>query len=188
MQKLFKQQKNIKTIGLLNKINFNTIHHNIFKPSEYKDENQVYNSSCLGCRFPRCIKFMQEELNINDERLNDFPIDTLDSVCPTGAIIWENNELTPYIIPELCINCGLCARRCPIGAIYSNGPYSIIHTGEKEIIFKDIDKNSENIHKKQLKLLSNCTHTGKYLEPSISSIDRLYKKINTSNKELLCPR
>ena len=53
-------------------------------------------------------------------------------VCPKGAITVENN--LSKIDPEKCIKCGLCAAKCPTGAIQD-----VLHTAEqKEKIKKSL--------------------------------------------------
>lgn len=39
------------------------------------------------------------------------------SVCPTKAFKWNEEKKTIEIDNEKCINCGLCAKSCPVGAI-----------------------------------------------------------------------
>jgi len=39
------------------------------------------------------------------------------SVCPTGALSWNEEKETIEIDNEKCISCGMCERECPIGAI-----------------------------------------------------------------------
>jgi len=39
------------------------------------------------------------------------------TVCPTKAITWDNFKKTLIIDENKCINCGLCTKSCPVGAI-----------------------------------------------------------------------
>ncbi|MDD2225033.1 MAG: 4Fe-4S binding protein [Candidatus Shapirobacteria bacterium] len=39
------------------------------------------------------------------------------SICPTQALIWNNNKKTLEIDELKCINCGSCAKACPVRAI-----------------------------------------------------------------------
>jgi len=39
------------------------------------------------------------------------------TVCPAKAITWDNIKKTLIINENKCINCGLCAQSCPVGAI-----------------------------------------------------------------------
>jgi len=38
-------------------------------------------------------------------------------VCPTKAITWNESKKTLEIDDSKCINCGLCVKECPVGAI-----------------------------------------------------------------------
>lgn len=71
--------------------------------------------TCLGCHDTPCMK-----LNIGDitlpEVLLDFPGDPNKGVCPTQAISWDDGKKS-MSINDSCIGCGLCAARCPYGAI-----------------------------------------------------------------------
>lgn len=55
------------------------------------------------------------------------------TVCPTGALSWDEERETIAIDNNKCISCGLCEKECPIGAIMvakSDEEYNKI---EKEI-------------------------------------------------------
>jgi len=123
------------------------------------------------------MKFSIEEFILTDERLSGFPVDADDSVCPLDAIVWERGSHTPTIIANRCINCGICARRCPAGAIYSNGENAVIHIGERNIEF--LPKTVENLekHTAQINELLQCNHVGIFVESSEKSISTLYKKL-----------
>lgn len=38
-------------------------------------------------------------------------------ICPTKAILWNKSNKTLEIDESKCIDCGLCAKACPVGAI-----------------------------------------------------------------------
>lgn len=52
----------------------------------------VVTENCQGCRFTDCV-----------------------SVCPVSCFHGDDQRL--YIDPELCIDCGACIPKCPVGAI-----------------------------------------------------------------------
>ena len=74
------------------------------------------NSSCLRCLEPRCIQYSIDEIVVED--FSSFPFDSQRNVCATDAIIWEEEDNSPKINADLCIMCGVCLSRCPVGAIY----------------------------------------------------------------------
>jgi len=133
---------------------------------------------CVGCLKPQCIKFEQKELTIHDDRLSEFPMDADDSVCPSDAITWEYGHNIPSIIIERCINCGICARRCPVGAIYSNGKNAVIHYCEKNVKFFPVTDAITRQHETQLSTFKKCIHEGMFIVPDEKSIATLYNKLD----------
>ncbi len=72
--------------------------------------------SCIRCANPPCMEYVPAELEL--DIFKDFPADRNESVCPTGAITWPQDEYSPLINVDQCISCGLCVSRCPVRAIY----------------------------------------------------------------------
>lgn len=70
-------------------------------------------ASCLRCSDTPCALFSKDEVTPNN--LPQFPADKNNHVCPAGAITIDNG--VPIIDGSLCMLCGSCAARCPIGAI-----------------------------------------------------------------------
>lgn len=187
MSKVFKQQTSRDSVGILStEVPPHILHHSR-KPSTYVVDNCQYKSSCLGCLNPRCIRFSADELKLPDPRLSDFPVDADDAVCPMNAIVWERGAKTPTILSERCINCGICARRCPFGAIYSDGATGIVHFDEANVSFVAVDQKAINQHETQINVVSECCHSGCYLEPSDSFIDTVYEKLRTMKTEAQFP-
>ena len=73
-------------------------------------------ATCLGCHDAPCMELTEAELRIAGA-LNSFPGNPSVEVCPTEAIAWDEAGEVPTIDPNLCMGCGLCAIRCPYGAI-----------------------------------------------------------------------
>ena len=187
MSKLFKQQTHKKMVGIYSHSTPHKIQHypneqstftTIFEFDGVPKNDVLIKCSCLGCLNPKCMKFTSEELTLNDERLSDFPVDADDSVCPLDAIVWERGFHVPSVITDRCINCGICARRCPIGAIYSNGANAVIHSGESCVNFLPVSEKNLTKHLEQINALSKCQHDGVYIEPNDKSIATLYTKLN----------
>lgn len=84
--------------------------------------------ACLGCRDTPCmVKRLTEE---RLPGLEHFPGDPSPEVCPTRALRW-NEETGAVEVTSACIGCGLCAVRCPYGAIYlEGGSAATVLTGE----------------------------------------------------------
>ena len=58
-----------------------------------------------------------KEYEVSPLNFQGYPADTDLNVCATGAIFFNDLTHAPEINPESCITCGVCASRCPIGAI-----------------------------------------------------------------------
>ncbi|MED0661134.1 4Fe-4S binding protein [Bacillus smithii] len=80
------------------------------------ENNEVVIGSCLKCTDTPCLNYQEEEL-INNA-FPAFPQDNAINVCPTEAITLDADAGSPTIDASRCIACGLCAARCPSGAIY----------------------------------------------------------------------
>ena len=196
MSKIFKQQTHKETVGLYaNRVTV-PIQHYPNKPSAFAipfiindvlKNDVLVKCSCVGCVNPSCMKFSEEELQLSDERLDAFPVDADDSVCPLDAITWERGQETPSIIAERCINCGICARRCPVGAVYSNGKNAVIHVDKNTVSFVPITNENKKKHEEQIKAFSKCRHYGDFTLASESSIANLYNKLSEQQTKAQFP-
>lgn len=73
-------------------------------------------ATCLGCHDAPCMELGESDLSIGGA-LQSFPGDPSRDVCPTDAISWNDAGEAATIDSTDCIGCGLCAARCPYGAI-----------------------------------------------------------------------
>ena len=94
----------------------------LFKPGQapeikFSDGNQG-RGTCLGCHDSPCMELALTEAELSlGGSLAGFPGDPSRDVCPTDAIDWDETGTVPTIDTVNCIGCGLCAIRCPYGAI-----------------------------------------------------------------------
>jgi ferredoxin len=153
------------------------IEHIPYKPSIIKRANVSCYSCCISCETPYCIKYLAEEIEPQSKQFSTFPVDFNDYVCPTSAILWEKDRLYPSINPELCINCGLCAARCPMGAIYLGKECAIVYTDMALVEEVHFSKEELAIHKYQVSLLIGAIHSGQMLKESDEQISVIYQKM-----------
>ena len=86
------------------------------RPTVHLRDGKHGAGSCLGCYNSPCMKLHSSELEMPKE-LDSFPGDPDLDVCPTDAISWKEDLSSPTVTGNKCIGCGLCAARCPYGAI-----------------------------------------------------------------------
>ena len=77
--------------------------------------NKTTFTTCLSCPDTPCATFSNEE--VTPSNFDRFPADRNLDVCAAGAITIVEGDGAPSIDSELCILCGACTSRCPIGAI-----------------------------------------------------------------------
>jgi len=174
---VFKQQTYRTTVGVHTGMSPSRIVHQPQQPSIWELSVGTSRASCMGCLNPMCMKFLPGELRLSDERVNEVPIEIDDYVCPTNAIVWERGKHTPTIVANRCINCGICARRCPSGAIYSDGTSAVIHFGDKEVDFRPSTPENTEVHERQIQELLDCPHLGQYCSIDDASIENVYTKL-----------
>lgn len=187
MSKVFKQQTNRESVGILAVEAPTLIHHHSEQPSTYEIAGCIHKASCIGCLNPTCIRFSEDELRLLDSPLSEFPVDADDAVCPMNAIVWERGAKIPIILSERCINCGICARRCPLGAIYSDGKTGIVHNGEVEVSFVAATPESVERHSTQVSAVLRSRHVGQYATPSVDFIETIYEKLREMQTEAQFP-
>jgi ferredoxin len=80
------------------------------KPATYQHPGGTLDSCCVNCAPKYCIQFLPPEIPATA------PIHAK-PVCPTDAIHFDQAERRVQIT-DACVKCGLCALRCPYGAIF----------------------------------------------------------------------
>lgn len=117
MPLLTKTQKRT-LLSILRFSHVQAIEQNYNEPARLCFDEEWVTSACLRCIEPRCIKFVDNEIRCND--FSDFSYERKLNVCPVEAIKWNFDKELPEIDNHTCIGCGLCASRCPAGAIYKS--------------------------------------------------------------------
>lgn len=106
---------------------------NNFALIEFADgENSI--GSCLRCHDTPCAVFSDDEIHVTS--LTDFPAERNPAVCASGAILITDGE--PRIDPTACVLCGICAARCPTGAIALVPGKSAIVNYDKLVVSNDL--------------------------------------------------
>ena len=97
--------------------------------------------SCINCTNPKC-QYLSKE-NIFCPSFKNISQDINLNVCPVNAIKAGNESIE--IDENICIGCGICAARCPIGAIHIKDGKAKLNTGNKSVI-KKMTVNNDNIN------------------------------------------
>lgn len=131
---------------------------------------------CLGCLNPKCMSFEDYEIGCNE--VTDFPNDKATNACPMEAIAWDERLDVPYINTEKCINCGICIRRCPVGAIYFDGSAIKVNTNPSPYI-NDHEPNDTTIElqENQINNLKSIRKCGVAILETDELLQSIYEKL-----------
>lgn len=178
---VFKESIEREFVVLLKVIPNNVIHYEN-KPAELVSSDfSTKCAGCLRCVNPRCIYFSSEEVSCAE--VADFPNDANVSVCPVNAIKWDRDSGHPIVNKDLCFGCGLCMKRCPVGALYYSAGEILINTKISELEEK-VPANRSNIAKQeaQIESMSKERKWGCYIREGIGKSIRLaYEKLERLN-------
>lgn len=136
-----------------------------------------HNFGCLNCINKNCCFFKENE--IKTDNLIDFPFDMNMNVCPVDALKIDEFDQSIIIDNTKCIKCGLCALRCPVGAIYfdSNGLLNV-NQNKDELISKPCNADSIEEQNCIQNFLLSIERKGQILKESDKIFDEIYFKIN----------
>lgn len=94
-----------------------------------------HQTTCLGCQDAPCMELTQTDIDSRSPMLTEFPRDPSRQVCPVEAMEWDRAAYGPTIDANKCIGCGLCAARCPYGAIsLSPDGVALVHKHDPDAI------------------------------------------------------
>lgn len=145
MPLLTKKQKRT-TISSLRSSDVQAVDQKYNEPARLWCKEEWITAGCLRCTEPRCMRFIDSEISCR--YFPDFSFERNLNVCPVGAIKWNFDKELPEIDNHGCIECGLCAARCPIGAIYKSG--NQIKIAEPSSDYANISINHDNLEEHQL--------------------------------------
>ncbi len=172
---IFKETVNRKNLSILD----NVPRAIVYKPGSpaihcFKNEIEC-KSTCLYCANPRCMYF--EESDVECSEIKNFTNDRTLSVCPVDAITWNAETDSPIINTKKCICCGICMRRCPVGAIYYDGEVKVNTAPTENTTKVKASTHSIQFQKEQLETLINTPRGGVLIKESDELFDKIYAKL-----------
>lgn len=184
MSLLIKEQKRT-TISILKPQKIHNIEQEYNKPAELFCNATIIPSACLRCISPRCIKYHDSEINC--DTFPDFVQERANHVCPVEAIHWNYEKEFPEINHQQCISCGLCANRCPIGAIYKAEGKMKISEPTDNYENLSIDKDSLAKQFALINTLDKIYWKHKFQKESDIIMEQLYSDISKFDGNSIIP-
>lgn len=97
--------------------------------------------NCADCKSKKCLSFNSLELACPDY-IDSFPASSIKDVCLTGALKFNKDYI--FIDKGRCINCGMCAYRCPKKRIPMTSIKPKIDDSNISELFRNIAKQKKN--------------------------------------------
>jgi len=174
--RIFRETVNRKSILLLKEVPDAVMFNPGSPATHYFFNGYECYGTCLGCANARCMYF--DETDIKCSKVENFPYDHNLNVCPVDAITWDSDKGTPIIDNQICIYCGICMRRCPVGAIYFDG-YIIKVNACSNANIKEVKTDAEFIweQNKQIASVIKKPHGGVFIQESDKLVEAAYSKL-----------
>lgn len=130
---------------------------------------------CIGCINPQCMRFTPQEVMCGE--VENFPNDQGGNACAVDALHWDFESDTPVIDAEKCINCGVCLRRCPVGAIYFDETIKVNRTITDKQARGTADHATINLQTRQIEALNNIRRSGALIAETDELLESIYEKL-----------
>lgn len=127
-------------------------------------------TTCLRCPDAPCMSFRDGE--VVSASLPEFPADRNPSACPAGAMSRTDGG-APSVDPAACMLCGVCASRCPAGAIRMI-PHAVVDDADRPAFPETGDGASADA---ALAAVSGIPRSGEFLAESDTVADDLRSRM-----------
>lgn len=131
---------------------------------------------CIGCTNPQCMRFAPNEIMCDE--VENFPNDQGLNVCAVDALHWDFESDTPVVDTEKCINCGVCMRRCPVGAIYFDKTIKVNKLVTDKQIRGSVDSATADLQTQQITKLNSVKRSGVLIAESDELLESIYEKLS----------
>ena len=175
--RVFDERQGTKRIGLLKEIPTSVVHYPNRAPKwgsiSHKGIKDDLPSGCLHCKKPKCMQFRLSQIASD---IVAFAFDRNTNVCPVEALKWDTINNEPIIDQRRCIKCGLCAKMCPLGAIFYNGEaFTVCHSPLVEMVPDTVAYS--RMQENQLEQVSDIFHIGYIIKENDTVLEKIYSRM-----------
>lgn len=183
---LLTKAKQRTVISALRDSNVRDIEQNYNEPAKLWCNEKWITAACLRCSDQRCIRYIDAEISCGS--FSDFPYERNLNVCPVDAIKWNFEKELPEIENGKCIGCGLCAARCPVGAIFKADNKMKVSAPESDD-YIDLPINYENLvkHKFFVQEVDKIYWNHQFQKESDRIMEEIYEKISHYDGRSMVP-
>jgi Fe-S-cluster-containing hydrogenase component 2 len=142
-------------------------------------DNTKVDSVCIRCEGHPCSAYAPGELQLHSRP--DFPLDQNANVCPASAITISDAGL-PSVDIDQCFGCGLCAVRCPVGAISLRDGIAQVSTSARPGWTVTADPTGQ-ISRRELQRFTGVPRVGNISTPNVANLGRFLKKLDMASRQ-----
>lgn len=175
------------SLVVLSKLQPRDIAQEYGKPAKLLIGEQYIMSACMGCSDQPCMRFTEDEISCSE--FPDFSYERNYAVCPVKAIQWDFTNEMPVIQTEACLGCGLCAARCPMGAIYFRDEHVCVSHRSNNQFMQMVPYTAANIKRQQeqLETIKRIAWQHRFRRESTQVMKDLYDKLQGVDGRSMIP-
>lgn len=155
-----------------------SIEYDSESPMRINTTQDAYYSACVNCARPQCLYYYDDEFEC--EEFDDFASRRDDRVCPFDALYWDNDRQSIVIESDSCVGCGLCASRCPAGALYFDRGKMRVNLnrnpGSYEVAFSAED--ASNRQRDCFDIIAGLPHRKHSVRKDFNRVDYVYTRLD----------
>jgi len=140
-----------------------------------EERRHSFSSACLHCHDAPCYQYQTDEAGCTS--VGSLPSDKNREVCPTAAISIHASTGAPQIAADMCVYCGVCVARCPVGAISILAGKGAIVNDTADSNYYETTKYTEASMRKSRDFLASAFKFGAMLDESDVLVDDLQRRI-----------
>ena len=174
--RIFSETANRNSISICRDIPIRIEYRSGMPTTAYFFNGESSTLGCIGCTNPQCMRFAPDEIMCDE--VENFPNDQGLNVCAVDALHWDLETDTPVVDTEKCINCGVCMRRCPVGAIYFDETIKVNKTITDKQTCGSADSATSDLQTHQIIKLNSVKRSGVLIAESDELLKSIYEKLS----------